>query len=101
MFTKNLVVLLLLALTAYTAHITIGHYDDKTKTWRGYNPACDDQCHVAKGDICGVNVRSCCAKDQCQNKYGFNLCKTPLAGWACDQGLKKRKLDKYLNDNGV
>lgn len=101
MVTKNLVVLLLILYSALSAHVKIGDYDSTTKTWRGYNPACDDQCTSQKGEVCGTNVRTCCTKDQCQPKLGFPICKTPLALFNCDQGLKKRKLDDYLTQNGI
>jgi hypothetical protein len=93
---KNLVVVLFLASLTLTAHVKIGRYDPVTKTWHGYNPACDEQCLTQKGEICGTNVRSCCSLDECENKLGFNICNTLLPKFTCDEGLKSKKLDEKL-----
>ena len=96
MMLRNLVGLLFWVGLAWGAHVKIGHYDPKTGTWSGYNPACDEQCRAQKGEVCGANVRSCCSKNACENKLGFNICKTPLPQYVCYEGLKSRKLDDYL-----
>lgn len=57
---KNLIIFLLLAFFSYSIRVQVGNYDDKAKTWTGYNPACDEQCLGLKGTICGDGVRECC-----------------------------------------
>lgn len=84
MIVKNLVVLLSLVSLVLAAHVKIGHYDPEAKTWSGYNPACDEQCTAQKGEVCGTNVRSCCTKNQCENKLGFKICRTLLAKYECN-----------------
>lgn len=71
------VVLLLACLmfVAMSAHVKIGNWDPIKKVWSGYNPACDNQCTKAQGEICGDNVRQCCTKDNCNKKLGFKICK--------------------------
>lgn len=76
MVIKSIVVLLVcLMATALSAHVKIGNWDPIKKDWSGYNPACDHQCRKSQGVICGENVRQCCAKDQCNKKLGFSICK--------------------------
>lgn len=71
---KNLIVAIFLVYLTVAMQFSLGVYNPKQKTWRGYNPICDDQCSASNGIICGNNVRQCCASDQCINKSGFFIC---------------------------
>lgn len=75
MMKVNLILLLVLCYTVFSAHVKLGIYDPITKTWSGYNPACEDQCKEAKGIQCGSGVKQCCAIDQCKTVRGFQICK--------------------------
>lgn len=71
---KILILSLILVFAVTSMQFSLGAYDSAEKTWRGYNPICDDQCLINKGTICGTNVRQCCAPGQCINKLGFTVC---------------------------
>lgn len=98
MVAKNLIVFLLLSFLTHSIRVQVGNYDDKTKTWTGYNPACDEQCHAHNSTICGDGVRLCCEKDACANVKGFQICKKKVTSFTCDQSLKSELLTKLLGE---
>jgi hypothetical protein len=83
------------------AEFEVGVYNKTEKTWRGYNPVCDDQCLAKSGIICGENVRQCCTTGQCNNKYGFMICDQLLNGFDCDMQAQYQKLINFLAENGI
>lgn len=95
----NIVILASLCYVAMNAHVKLGNYDPVTKTWSGYNPACEDQCKQADGVSCGSGVKKCCVKDQCVTKRGFKVCQEP-AQFDCDQGKRTQQLSETLNKLG-
>jgi hypothetical protein len=65
MLLKALLALTVLLSSASPMEVSVGAYNATQRTWRGYNPICDNQCLSNNGTICGSNVRESCAPGFC------------------------------------
>ena len=60
-----------------------GEHNPDEHYWTGHLYECDQQCTDNGGMVCGQNQRQCCEQEQCETKFGMEVC-TSLLTFTCE-----------------
>lgn len=94
MHAKIIIALIVLAAISIVDGLSI---KTQSHAWIGYSPDCSSKC-AKVGTTCSIGKENiCCTKDQCNSKYGYQTCQTPLIVFSCDPAPSLTEIQKIID----